>query len=286
MPELRCDLHTHSTNSDGVLTPSELVRKAAAAGIDCLALSDHDTTSGVREAEEDAGLCGIQVIPAVELSCGEDGETHILGYGDRPDATPLLRLFEKRKQDRIERFYQMAGKLKALGFPLDEEAILHTAGESVGRPHLARALVSAGYFQDTTEVFDRLLGNDRPAYVPQDLLHVEDALLILTASGFVPILAHPSLLPDTEDSLLRKIDAWLERGLAGIEVYHPANGEKQGFSYYRKISEDRRLLITGGSDYHDDQSHAPLGSTADAWFSAKEDVAALRENIQKLNERL
>lgn len=275
------DLHAHTTASDGCLSPAELVARAAQTGISCLAITDHDTTRGVEEAKKAAEGNGVCVLTGVELSAGPDGETHVLGYGIDPHSPFLTALFDKMYDERIERAREMAQKLRGLGMEIPIDDIVLNARGSVGRPHIARALVKAGYIQSTEEAFERLIGAGMPAYVPRKKLDVTQAIQILKRAGFVPVLAHPSLMHVDEQTFYALYSAWTEAGLMGLEAYHPSNEKERGYDFYVRAARSRGLLVTGGSDYHDDgEHHARLGETAMSWVSAKEDVDALKSAIE------
>ncbi len=275
------DLHAHTTASDGCLSPAALAARAMQAGITCLAITDHDTTQGVEEAKKAAAGNGLSVLTGAELSAGPDGETHVLGYGTDPHNPHLTALFDKMYDERIERAREMAQKLRALGMEIPIEEIVQNARGSVGRPHIARALVRAGYIQSTEEAFERLIGAGMPAYVPRKRLDVTRAIQILKRAGFVPVLAHPALMHVDEQTFYALLNAWTEAGLMGLEAYHPSNEKERGYDFYVRAARGRGLLVTGGSDYHDDGGHhARLGETAMAWVSAKEDVDALKSAIE------
>lgn len=238
------ELHCHSQYSDGTLTPTQLVQTAVAAGVKVLALTDHDTMSGCIEAHEAAQVYHLTIVPGVELSTVYRGRSmHILGFypdGDRLDA-PL----KKRLQDRKQRARQMVDKLGELGYPLE----LPQLGEGVApsRPHVARALLAAGYVNSWEEAFDRFLGEGKPAYVPYGKFTAEEGIALLRSCGAVPVWAHPYLFAGGEvDEVLPLL---VEAGLMGVEVYHPYHRRSQQERLYQLCQKDS-LLITGGTDYH------------------------------------
>lgn len=273
----KADLHVHSTSSDGVLSPVALVECAMRAGLSCLALTDHDTLSGLREALDAAAHReGLAVITGLELSAGSDGETHVLGYGGSPDAPALSLLFKRLRDERAQRGREMAQRLALLGMPLPIEELLAGAHGTFGRPHIARALIKRGYAQDMQDAFSRFLTPGCPAYVPRKPLPVSEAIQTLRKAGFVPVLAHPGLLKTDEPTFFSLLDAWRAAGLMGIEAYHPANAQERGCGFYEAAARQRGLLVTGGSDFHDGEPpHAALGAMADDWHQAQADINAL-----------
>lgn len=246
------ELHCHTTCSDGTLTPSELVQAAVKAGVSALAITDHDTLSGwdeaiceaQRYANATAKLHNLEIVPGVELSTVHcDRSLHILGF--YPDADKLTAPLAERIAGRKRRAEQMVAKLAALGYPIS----LPKLGEGVApsRPHLARVLVEAGYFQSTEEVFNRLLGDDKPAYVHYEKFSISEGITLLRNCSAVPVWAHPYLFRggEVEDVLKELVDA----GLMGIEVYHPSHSAKET-KHLEQLCHQYGLLMTGGSDYH------------------------------------
>ena len=238
------ELHCHTTFSDGTLTPTELVQAAVSAGVRALAITDHDTISGWDEAIATAKPYNLEIVPGVELSTvHRDRSLHILGF--YPDANKLCAPLFERLEGRKRRAHQMVANLEALGYPIS----LPELGEGIApsRPHLARALVEAGHVQSTREAFDRLLGDDQPAYVDYEKFSISEGIALLRNCGAVPVWAHPYLFRGGEvEEVLEEL---LNAGLMGIEVYHPSHTPKE-----RKNLEDLcanyGLLMAGGSDYH------------------------------------
>lgn len=240
------DLHAHSTASDGVLAPAELVRAAQAAGLTALALTDHDTVEGLPEASAEAARLGLRLVPGVELSTDATGrEVHILGYfchGDRP---PLAHLLAEMRAARWQRLERMVAALAEAGVRLELERVAALAGGgAAGRAHVARALVEAGHAGSVEEAFQRFLVRGRPGYVPRRKLHPADAVRAVVAAGGVAVLAHPGLIGDDE-----VIPALRSAGLGGIEVYYPAHTPGQ-VAHYARLAGELGLVATGGSDFH------------------------------------
>ncbi|RZM79469.1 PHP domain-containing protein [Leptolyngbya iicbica] len=237
------ELHCHTTCSDGTLTPEELVQVAIAAGVKAMAITDHDTLAGCERAIAAAGT-QLEIVPGVELSTVHRGRSlHILGY--YPDCSKLEPALQDRIAGRRYRAQAMADKLAELGFPI---TLPEMPGDTApGRPHVAQALVEAGYVTHPQEAFTRWLGEGGPAYVAYDSFSAIDGIRLLLACGAVPVWAHPYLFRGgTVATVLPELVA---AGLMGVEVYHPNHSP----SDERKLEElcDRYdLLITGGSDYH------------------------------------
>ncbi len=272
------DLHMHTTASDGVLSPSELVEFAAARGVTIMAVTDHDTLDG---ADALRGMdTPIPVITGVELSMADMHGLHLLGYG-KTEAPELRRVVRDLAHKRLSRAERMVEKLNGLGFALDYEEIRAKCQGSVGRPHIARAMVEKGYVRKTETAFDKYIGDDGPAYVPNERLTMAEALPLLIRNGFVPVLAHPAELEQKDAVLRMLIESWQKQGLMGVEVYHPSQ-QKRGYAQLDAMVRRMGLLVTGGSDYHcDDNRHGQPGSTSLHWHHAEEDVAALLRAIEE-----
>lgn len=241
------DLHLHTTRSDGTRTPSEVIDLAIKLGLGIIAISDHDQLAGFFEIREYAVERDVSLIPAVELSCIHAGhDIHVLAYAfdaDDPDVSNRLATF---RASRLNRGAQIVKRLGALGFPLDESRVQElSAGGSLGRPHVARAMVERGYVTSVSEAFDRFLAHGRPADVPKERFKVSEAVAVIRAAGGLTSIAHPSLYPDHR-SIVNEI---LDQGVDGIEVFHPDVGADDR-AYYEKLARSRNALMTGGSDDH------------------------------------
>ncbi|HIK31272.1 MAG TPA: PHP domain-containing protein [Oscillatoriales cyanobacterium M4454_W2019_049] len=238
------ELHCHTTYSDGTLTPTQLVKAAVRAGVKALAITDHDTVGGWEEAIAAARPYDLEIVPGIELSTVHRGKSlHILGF--YPNAAQLIPPLRQRVEGRRRRAQKIAAKLAELGYPIT----LPNLGEGVapGRPHIAKALVDAGYFTSVREAFDCVLGDSQPAYVQYEKFSIVEGIALLRDCGAIPVWAHPYLFRggDVEDILEELVAA----GLMGIEVYHPSQS-----AYQRKtlatLCQQYGLLMTGGSDYH------------------------------------
>ncbi|MPZ50192.1 MAG: PHP domain-containing protein [Dehalococcoidia bacterium] len=246
----KADFHNHSTASDGRLSPTQLVDLAAANGVRILALSDHDSTEGIAEARRAAERHeGLFLVPGVELSTDIAGdEVHILGYFTyetllNQDLQAELANF---RAGRFERGRLMTEKLAAIGIPISWERVLEIAGEaSVGRPHVALALVEAGHVSNVNEAFDRYIGRDGPAYVDREKMTPRQAIEALRRYGSPAVLAHPRYVKDLEGVLPEMVDA----GLAGMEVYYKDSDEAL-IAQMAATAKRFGLSPLGGSDYH------------------------------------
>ena len=248
-PANSVDLHTHSIHSDGVLAPAALVREAERRGVRVLGLTDHDTLDGLAEAEAEAEGLGLEIVPGVELSTGGRdgrGEVHLLGYfvdREAPDLRAGLTAYAEARLVRMERILE---RLSIIGIRVDPDHVRRLAGPgTVGRPHVARALVELGQVADSAEAFDRYLGAGRPGFVPRPKVEPEEAIALVRAAGGVPVLAHPLGTGDVEATLARLVPA----GLGGIEVYY-GEYDDETCRALRAVADGWDLIPTGGSDFH------------------------------------
>jgi predicted metal-dependent phosphoesterase TrpH len=246
VPLALADLHTHTSASDGTLTPSELIDAAASQGIRVIAVSDHDSVEGVAPALEAASRAGVTVVPAVELSAlHEDQDVHVLGYFiDHADTALTERLLEFRR-GRLQRAVAMIEALDDAGYAVSIDDVLAHAGEgAVGRSHVARALVDRGSAASVSEAFTDLIGRDRPFFRRKPLLEPSEVISVIHDAGGLAVLAHPGV-GGAEDLIADLVDA----GLDGLEAFHPEHTEEDAVRIER-IASDAGLLVTGGSDYH------------------------------------
>ena len=245
------DLHTHSTCSDGSLTPEELAAAAAATKLEAVALTDHDTTDGLPRflvAARRVGLCGIT---GIEISAEHHpGAMHMLGYFLDPSHTGLQEDLARLRKGRSERNRQILHKLCALGLELTwDEVHALAGGEVVGRPHFAQALIKRGHVKDKGEAFARFLARGRPAYAERLRLSPADSIQMIRNAGGVPVLAHPCSLKLGQKQLRTLLMELRSAGLEGIEVYHSEHNTSQTRLYHR-LATDMGLAMTGGSDFH------------------------------------
>ena len=272
----KVDLHIHSTASDGRLSPTEAVRKSAEAGLTVIALADHDTVDGIAPALEEAKTYPrLKVIPCVEISTDvPTGEVHILGYFidyTHPELEATLRRMRNSRQERAQ---GMIAKLGNLGLPIEWERVKKIAGSgSIGRPHLAQAMLEKGYITSIKEAFTMYIGWGGPAYVEREKMTPKEAVeLILQANG-LPVLAHPLTINDPE-AMVIELKA---SGLVGIEAYY-AGCTAEEIIRLVNLADRYGLIVTGGSDYHglDDSTETMIGD-ADVPIESAEQLIALAE---------
>jgi predicted metal-dependent phosphoesterase TrpH len=243
---MRADLHAHTTASDGSLSPSAIVSLADEVGLDILAVTDHDSVAGIPEALSVAGQTRLRLVPGVELSAVWEGrDVHLLGYFvDHEDASLLEHLKDLRAA-RLRRAETIVASLSDAGYSIGIDDVLAlAAGGSVGRSHVARALVSQGHATTVADAFQRFLGRGCPFYVPKDVRSPFDVLDVVRSAGGVAVLAHPGVTK--VDAL---IAALVGAGLAGIEAYHAEHTPEQR-AHYAWLAKSLGLIATGGSDYH------------------------------------
>ncbi len=241
------DLHSHSTASDGQYAPAEVAARAESAGVVAWALTDHDTVAGQEAAADAARARGIRFVPGIELSVFLDRrEIHVLGHFIDP-SSKIMRNFEDMLADhRRGRVRRIVERLAAVGVPVTEDAIVAlSGGKTIGRPHVARALLEAGHVASVKEAFDRYLGEGRPAYVGRYRLTAEEAVKLIRGAGGVATLAHPgvSKVNPGELASLRAI------GFDGVESAHPDHPEEQA-ARFREAADRAGLVSTAGSDFH------------------------------------
>lgn len=240
------DLHTHTTFSDGVLTPHELLEKAVAAGLKAISITDHDTVDAHKDAVNYAGDYDIELISGCEISCYDNGkEFHILGYGVDIYDENLNNFTKQFKKVRLERAKKMHSKLSNLGIQFDFDLILDKADEaSISRPHIAQVLVDLEHVQNLKAAFNLYLRDHGPAYYPKDTFPVAQAIELINNAGGIAVLAHPANFV-TQAELYQMIRS----GLDGIEIVHPSHRESHR-KFYQSVANQYWLIGTGGSDYH------------------------------------
>lgn len=242
------DLHSHSTESDGVLTPAEVVEQAAGDGVRVLALTDHDTMSGIPAAREAAAAHGIDLVAGVEVSCSHGRESvHLLGLFLDAEDRVLTQFFAEVASRRRERIAETCAALAAVGVSLSfEEVAAEFRGQSLGRPHVADALIRKGYVADRKEAFDRYLGDGRAAHIRYGWkVGVDEAARMIHAAGGVTSVAHPKFLDDQTVLIPMLRDC----GVDAIEAYHVEQTEEERAEYLT-VADSLGLLVTGGSDFH------------------------------------
>ncbi len=257
------DLHTHTTASDGSLTPMQLVNRASRLALKVIAVTDHDTTAGVAETMAAGRARGVEVIPGVEINTDVPGsEVHILGYFVDPDHAELNARLARIREGRIGRARKMAEVLTEMGAPVSFERILEIAGEgAVGRPHVAQALLEADHVRSFQDAFNRYIGRSSPAYVEREKFTPAEACALIRRAGGLPVLAHPVFF-DRYGAIRSVVDfdqmlpELLAAGLAGLEVYYP-NYDAVTNEYLLGIARRYGLLVTGGTDFHGVRPNEP-----------------------------
>jgi predicted metal-dependent phosphoesterase TrpH len=278
----RADLHIHSTASDGKLTPADIVRKAAEGGLSFIALADHDSIDGVAPAQAAAkAFPGLRVIPGVEISTDVPaGEVHILGYFIDYTDSEFNAALDRFKNSRLQRGQKMVAKLKKLGINIDWQRVREIAsGSSIGRPHIAQAMLEKGYITSFKQAFSEYLGHGRPAYVEREKMTPKEAAgLIIKAEG-LPVLAHPLTLTDPE-AMTIELKAG---GLVGIEAYYNGyTGEE--ITRLLALADKYKLIVTGGSDYHGlDTTETAIGDTALPLEAVEKLIALAKQRNPKLS---
>ena len=277
---IHADLHMHTTASDGTWEPGDLVEEAARRGLTHMAVTDHDSTAGIARAQEAAADCGVTLIPGVELSCGAQKEIHILGYGFDPMNDELLSFCRKRTEERRERAKKMVENLCADGEVISLDRVMELAGGVVARPHVARALVEAGYCASVSEAFQRYLMPGRCGYVPKTEVKVKEAAALLNGAGGVAVLAHPMQLKMGEMALEALVREWKSQGLSGVEVYHPSAANNH-LIFLEHMARREQMLVTGGSDFHGltVKPNNDIGAQLNRWKTMEEDVEILLRRI-------
>ncbi len=245
------DLHTHSTYSDGSDSPAEIVSAAAAAGLEAVALTDHDNLNGILEAAAAADASEVELIPGVELSCEwQPGGMHLVVLWLEPGPGPLQDRLEILQAGRRQRNIDLIELLQKLDVDISyEDVVAEAGGTGVGRPHVAAVLVRKGVVGSIPEAFDLYLASGRPAYVERYRLPPEEAIELARASGAVPIVAHPHTLGMTGTTLDQELRRLARHGLVGLECYYPEYEPDTRLELVER-ARDVGLVPSGGSDYH------------------------------------
>jgi 3',5'-nucleoside bisphosphate phosphatase len=262
------DLHLHTTASDGRCAPEELVARAAAAGVTVMAVTDHDTMAAVPRVQAAAAAAGIDSVPGIEITAVEGGrDVHMLGYFLDLDEVALDLFLARQRADRIARVEAIAERLASLGMPIDLGDVIanarRQAGQSIGRPQVARAMIAAGHVATMDEAFGRWLGQDGPAYVSRSGASPAEVVQIIHAAGGLASIAHPG-----RTRIDAQIPALRDAGLDALEAFH-SDHDRDSASRYAAMAHDLGLLTTGGSDYHGDPARGVEPGSAslppDAW---------------------
>jgi hypothetical protein len=269
----RVDLHIHSTASDGRLTPVEIVREAAERGLTYIALADHDTVDGIAPAQAAAqAFPQLKVIPCVEISTDiPQGEVHVLGYFIDYNNAELGATLGRFRNSRLRRAQGMVAKLDDLGIHIDWQRVQQIAGgSSIGRPHIAQAMLEKGYIDSIKQAFTEYLGRNRPAYVEREKMTPAEAVALIVKAQGLPVLAHPLTVNDPEVMTIELKAA----GLVGIEAYYDGYTTDE-INWLVGLADKHNLIATGGSDYHGlDPTETAIGG-ADLPIESVERLIAL-----------
>lgn len=275
------DLHSHTTASDGLFSPAAVVERAKEKGLRAVAICDHDTVTGIKEAQAIGEKLGVEVVPGVEISSlWKNREIHMLGYFINVDSEQLQERLKAQRNVRQVRNQMMITRLNELGIPITLHEVTAKSrnkqgGLNVGRPHIAEVLIEKGIVKDMNEAFDRYLGKDGQAYVTPERITPHEAIDLIHQSGGVAVLAHPGLYQF--DELIPELVA---RGLDGLEYNHPDHDEESK-ARYRAMADQWGLIYTAGSDFHGERYgsmyHADLGTCTVSY----QQVKALKQAVQR-----
>lgn len=281
------DLHIHSTASDGTLSPPEILSLAFKRRLGAIAITDHDTIDGSKEALHLGIPATIKFLTGVEISATPPpafhcpGSFHILGYAVRPDDPVLNQTLDRLQEARKNRNPQIIKRLNAQGINISLDDVRREVGDGqLGRPHIARMMIKRGYAQSIDEAFDNYLGKGKPAYVDKFRLDSPQAIQLIRDAGGIPVLAHPILLEAESDDVLENLVITLkEMGLLGIEVYYPSHSPTH-VAQYIELAERQGLFMTGGTDFHGKlKPEIQIGSAAGDFFVPYALYEALVKNI-------
>jgi predicted metal-dependent phosphoesterase TrpH len=273
------DLHVHTSVSDGKYTPEEIVKKAAGLGLKYLAICDHDTVDGITPALEAAkSYPGLRIIPGVEMSTLAVGsEVHMLGYFIDYNDPVFKKLLSELSDSRIGRAQAIVDKLNELGIKIEWARVQELAGDgTIGRPHIANAMLEKGYVSTFKEAFDKYIAQGGPAYVERSKIAPAEAVKIIIKAGGLPVLAHPFTVNEPE-KLIKELK---EAGLAGIEVYYDNYSPEEKKTLF-KLAAKYNLIAAGGSDYHgiDEAVETLLGESETPVEAAEKLIALAGKNI-------
>lgn len=278
----KVDLHLHSTFSDGLKTPEELCRMARKAGVELLSLTDHDTHAGCASMAQACQAEGLAFLPGVEVSTGEGGRVHVLGYGNAIFSEEMTAFLHAVASDRTQRARKILEKLDQEGLvipPDRREALLQNSG--VGRPHIARELIAIGAVNTVKQAFDRYLARGKCAYVPRQLPSTGETVKRMRGMGVAPVLAHPKLMELEWTALCAIVSELKVLGLMGLEAYHSSANARDA-RQLDALARQNSLLVTGGSDYHGDPgSTVQIGRLPSGWQKREEDVVSLLQAVQR-----
>jgi 3',5'-nucleoside bisphosphate phosphatase len=283
------DLHLHSNCSDGAFTPAQVVERAQKLGLVAIALADHDSVAGVQEALDAGFVHGIEVIPAIELSVQFKSwkDVHLLGYGiNYTDSGFLERLNgfrEWRERRNVEILARVNEKLTVEGRgTIGLEEVLVYARDAIGRPHIARTLLDKGYVNSAEDAFQRYLV---PCNVPKAYLPISDAIAEVKRVGGVAVLAHPTTITTDQQELARIVSELTEMGLDGVEVFNNL-AQQYEMEFLRRLAEELRLLVTGGSDFHGIEEGQEIGRGRGGMRFSSALLAPLKERLSQHRDKI
>ncbi len=248
------DLHVHTTASDGLYSPAQLVGEALKRGLAAVAITDHDTMKGLQELDSTTANCSLEIVPGIEFSTFyQKKEIHLLGYYCDPENLQLQETLSKNHRDRHLRMEKMVNKLKEMDVFVELDEVLATVkGGVIGRPHLAAVLCQKGYCSTVEEAFNSYIGYNRPAYVERAPFSPGEAIAVIKEAGGFPVLAHPGL--GNDDTYIPSL---VHAGIKGLEVYHPEH-DAASITKYLRLAREYDLVVTGGSDFHGEHSGPSL----------------------------
>ncbi|HIJ79980.1 MAG: PHP domain-containing protein [Desulfobulbaceae bacterium] len=274
------DLHTHSTCSDGTLSPTALVNHAADRKLTAIALTDHDTVSGVSEALAQGRIRGIEVVPGIEVSSNySDTSLHILGYGIDHQDHNFVKFVIDLQQARHTRNLGILDRLQQMGIPIEQEELDHLAGDQVGRPHFAELLVKKGVVNTFQDAFTGYLKRGCPAFVEHARPQASEVIAQISSAGGLAMLAHPVCIDPSFASIPSLVGNLKQHGLDGLEAYYPSHSNKNTKAL-KQLADDHNLLVCGGTDFHgNNRSSTPLGGN-------KKTIRISSEILEKIKQRL
>lgn len=255
------DLHTHTTCSDGTDTPEELVQLAVKEGIQFLAITDHDEVEGVWRAKQEAEKYhNIQIISGIECSTTfSGGNRHILGYNIRPRSKVIQQYVASHQMLRVEKIHKILEKLKNLGMSISyEEVEKYSVAGSIGRPHIAQAMLEKGYVSTIQEAFELYIGKGKPAYATVKATTPEEVIHVIKAAGGIPVLAHPFQMKLSTQETFKEIERLMAIGLEGVEIIYPEHTNEQNYQLIL-FAGNHNLYVTVGSDFHGKNKENQMG---------------------------
>ena len=256
------DLHIHSTASDGTDTPTQIVQKAAKLGLAAIAVTDHDSVSGVAEAVQAGKEYSVEVVPGIEVSSDyRDENVHILGYFIDIDAPAMRPVLDWVKVERMDRNVKLVEMFQRDGFDISMEALLREyPGSVLGRPHFCEYLMHKGYISTVKEGFDKYLGEGKPYYLPKRRISIATAVETIVGAGGVPVLAHPFMYHYSKPEIIELIETVKDLGIRAVEAYYSEFSDEQT-EWLLRAAEKYGLGISGGSDYHGPRKpHIAIGT--------------------------